>query len=55
MILMFAPVVIGIPNLYSWSHASVVAADELLEHKHVYLNTPFFLARAAIYLFGWTS
>jgi len=53
VILMFAPVVIGIPNLYSWSHASVVAADELLEHKHVYLNTPFFLARAAIYLFGW--
>jgi len=51
--LMFAPILIGIPNLYQWSHAKIVAADELLQHKHVYLNTPFFLGRAALYLAGW--
>jgi hypothetical protein len=51
--LMFAPILIGIPNLYQWSHAKAVAADEVLQHKHVYLNTPFFLGRAALYLGGW--
>jgi hypothetical protein len=53
VILMFAPIMIGIPNLYSWSHANIVAADEVLQHKHPYLNTPFFLVRAGIFLFGW--
>jgi hypothetical protein len=51
--LMFLPIVIGIPNLYPWSHAKVVAADEILKHKQVYLNVPFFLTRAAIYFGGW--
>lgn len=51
--LMFAPILIGIPNLYQWSHAKFVAADEVLQHKHVYLNTPFFLGRAALYFAGW--
>jgi hypothetical protein len=51
--LMFLPIVIGIPNLYPWSHAKVVAADEILKHKQVYLNVPFFLTRAAVYFAGW--
>jgi hypothetical protein len=51
--LMFLPILIGIPNLYPWSHANVVAADALLRQKHVYLNVPFFLARAAFYFAGW--
>jgi hypothetical protein len=51
--LMFVPIVIGIPNLYPWSHAKVVAADEILQHKQAYLNVPFFLIRAAIYFAGW--
>ena len=51
--LMFLPIAIGIPNLYPWSHAKIVAADEILRHKQPYLNMPFFLTRAAIYLAGW--
>ena len=51
--LMFVPIAIGIPNLYPWSHAKVVAADEILKHKQVYLNAPFFLTRAAVYFAGW--
>jgi len=51
--LMFLPILIGIPNLYPWSHASMVAADEMLKHKQPYLNVPFFLIRAAIYFSGW--
>jgi hypothetical protein len=52
--LMFLPIMIGIPNLYAWSHAAKVAADPDLQHKHLYLNVPFFLGRAALYLGGWT-
>ena len=51
--LMFVPIAIGIPNLYPWSHAKIVAADEVLRHKQVYLNVPFFLIRAAVYFGGW--
>src|ERR1035437_4603619 len=51
--LMFVPIVIGIPNLYQWSHAKMVAADAVLRHKQPYLNVPFFLTRAAIYFAGW--
>ncbi|HUI55605.1 MAG TPA: hypothetical protein VLY04_11575 [Bryobacteraceae bacterium] len=51
--LLFLPIVIGIPNLYDWSHAAKVAADTVLQHKHPYLNLPFFLFRAAVYFGGW--
>jgi hypothetical protein len=51
--LMFVPILIGIPNLYEWSHADKVAASHVLQHKQPYLNVTFFLARAAIYLLGW--
>ena len=51
--LLFIPVAIGIPSLYRWSHAEVVAADAILRHKQTYLNIPFFLIRAAVYFGGW--
>ena len=51
--LMFVPILIGIPNLYDWAHAAKVAADPVLQHKHAYLNLPFFLIRAAVYFGGW--
>jgi hypothetical protein len=51
--LMFVPIVIGIPNLYGWSHAANVAASPMLQHKSTYLNVPFFLIRAAVYFGGW--
>jgi len=51
--LMFLPVLIGINNLYDWSHAAKVAADPILQHKHPYLNVRFFIIRAVIYLGGW--
>jgi hypothetical protein len=55
---LFVPLLFGLHNLYEWSHAEAVAADELLRHKSAYLNTGFFAARAAIYFavwmgFGW--
>jgi hypothetical protein len=52
-LLMFLPIVIGINNLYPWPHKNLVQASELLRHQSPYLNTPFFLIRAAIYFGGW--
>ncbi len=51
--IMFLPIVIGIPNLYQWSHSNIVGADEIMKHKQAYLNVPFFLVRSAFYLLGW--
>src|SRR5215467_10602928 len=53
--LLFIPVLIGMSNLYIWTHADAVAADELLQHKRLYLNTPFFLVRAVIYFAVWNG
>lgn len=52
--LLFIPIALGIPSLYKWAHPNIVAADEILKHKQAFLNVPFFLARAAIYLGGWS-
>jgi hypothetical protein len=53
MAILFLPVVLGMQTLYPWTHPDLVAADEVLQHKSPYLNTPFFLIRALIYLGGW--
>lgn len=52
---LFVPIGFGIPSLYEWSHADVVAQDLILQHKAPYLNVPFFLARAALYFALWTG
>ena len=54
VLILFIPIVIGIPHLYPWSHPDIVAHDRLLQHKQVYLNVPFFLIRAALYFAGWS-
>jgi hypothetical protein len=53
--LLFLPILFGMGRLYVWTHADVVAADEALRHKHLYLNVPFFIARAALYFLTWNA
>jgi hypothetical protein len=52
---LFLPIVFGMHDLYHWTHEEVVAADEILQRKQRYLNTPFFLIRAAIYFAVWNT
>src|SRR4051794_34170874 len=52
---LFLPIVFGMHHLYEWTHADVVARDELLQHKRLYLNTPFFIVRAALYFAVWNG
>jgi hypothetical protein len=51
----FLPIALGVHQLYEWSHADVIAADPILQHKAVYLNVPFFLARALAYFALWAG
>ena len=42
-------------HLFVWMDADVVAEDELLQGKSGYLNLPFFLIRAVIFIGGWVA
>jgi hypothetical protein len=55
MTALFIPIVLGMTRLYPWTHADLVAHDEVLQHKHVYLNVPFWIARAALYFIAWNA
>ena len=55
MTVLFVPVLLGMSHLYIWTHADVVAHDEVLQAKHLYLNVPFFLVRTAIYFASWNA
>jgi hypothetical protein len=55
MALLFLPIALGMTRLYVWTNADLVARDEALRHKHLYLNIPFFLIRAAIYFLVWNG
>jgi hypothetical protein len=52
---LFLPLVFGMSHLYEWTHADVVAGDEALQHKQLYLNVPFFLIRAGFYFAVWNA
>ncbi len=53
--LLFLPLLLGLHDLYEWTHAEVVAADPILRGKQPYLNIPFFLARAVLYFGVWNA
>jgi hypothetical protein len=50
---LFIPLLLGLTRLYSWANPEYMAHHELLQHKSIYLNIPFFLIRAALYLIVW--
>ena len=54
LMLLFLPILFGLRSLYPWTDAALVNTDAALRHKaSYYLNTPFFIARAAVYFAGW--
>ena len=52
---LFIPIVLGMHRLYIWTHVDVVVHDEALRHKQAWLNTPFWIVRAAIYFAAWNA
>lgn len=51
--LMSVILILGIHNLYEWSHHDVVINDPILSKKMTYLNSKFFIARIFIYFIPW--
>src|SRR5687767_7235404 len=51
---LFLPLLLGLHDLFEWSHAEAVAEDALLRWKAPYLNVPFFLIRAVLYFGVWS-
>jgi hypothetical protein len=51
----FLPLLFGLHRLYEWTHTDAVAADEILRKKALYLNTPFFVTRAALAFAAWLT
>lgn len=50
---LFVPVLVGIETLYEWADPLAVENDPLLGHKAPYLNVPFFVVRAIVFLGLW--
>lgn len=50
---MVIPILVALPVLYPWARPEVVAADPLIQHKAMYLNVPFMIARSVIYFALW--
>ena len=55
MAVLFVPVLLGLHDLYEWSHAGAAEHDALLRWKAPYLNVPFFLIRAAAFFVIWSA
>jgi hypothetical protein len=54
MAVLFLPVVVGLHDLYEWTHHDVVEQDALLRWKSPYLNTTFFMIRAVLFFGIWS-
>lgn len=50
-VLLFLPLIAGLPELYSWTRPEVAASL----HNHWYLNLEFFFIRAAAYFLIWNG
>jgi hypothetical protein len=51
--LLFIPICFGTHNLYEWADPHMVQTESVLEHRRIYMNTPFFIGRAVIYFAIW--
>jgi hypothetical protein len=53
-VVLFIPVLLGLHDLFEWSHPGITEKDALIRWKAPYLNVPFFLIRAALYFGVWS-
>ena len=53
MAALFIPLLFALRTLYGWDRPEEVAHNMVLQHRHVYLNLPFFVARMIGYFILW--
>jgi hypothetical protein len=51
--LLFIPLLFGLRDLYPWARPDAVMASGTLRQKTIYLNIPWFCARAAVFFAIW--
>ncbi len=51
--LLFVPIFFGLTDLYPWKNPSVIASDEILRHKQIYLNTTGYVIRSVAMFAIW--
>src|SRR5262249_49829339 len=50
---LFLPIVVGLPELYSWIPINSAPTTAAFTFRQVYLDAPFFVLRAIIYFAAW--
>jgi hypothetical protein len=53
LLILFIPIILGMHDLYHWTHEEAVATDPILQHKASYLNVSAFIIRYLIYFAIW--
>jgi len=51
--ILLIPVIAGLSRTHIWANPAEVAKNVHLQHKHLYLNVPFFVVRQIIYFATW--
>ena len=55
MAILFVPVLLGLHDIYEWTHHEAVEKDAILQWKAPFLNVPFFIIRAVVYFVLWSA
>ena len=53
MLVLFIPIVIGMPHIFEWANPETVAHNPILQAKQQYLNRGFWIGRSAFYFLCW--
>lgn len=53
MLVLFIPILFGLPLLYDWDNPAKVAHDQVLQNKQIYLNAPFWIGRVVLFFLIW--
>jgi hypothetical protein len=54
LLIPLAGVILGMHDLYEWTHEGIVDTDELIKHKSGYLNESFFIFRLIFFVTVWS-
>lgn len=54
LLIPLAGVILGMHDLYEWTHEGIVEKDELIAHKSGYLSENFFIFRIIFFVVAWS-
>jgi hypothetical protein len=54
LLIPLAGVILGMHDLFEWTHEGIMETDELIRHKSGYLNENFFIFRTIFFVVAWS-